>query len=100
MRQASPPLTVAEAANLSPTLAQLAQAAQQSRTQLQSVEHLIPERLRTSVQAGPLDNGTWCLLVRGNAAAAKMRQLLPTIQAQLRERGCEVTAIRLKVQMF
>ena len=39
-----------------------------------------------------------CLLVRNNAAAAKIRQLLPAMAAHLRTKGWDVTEIRLKVQ--
>jgi hypothetical protein len=50
------------------------------------------------VQAGPIDGTTWCLLVKSNAAAAKIRQLLPAFQAHFRSRGWEVNSIRLKLQ--
>jgi hypothetical protein len=46
-----------------------------------------------------VDGTSWCLLVTGNAAAAKLRQLLPALQAHLRSRGWEVNSIRLKVQI-
>jgi Dna[CI] antecedent, DciA len=96
----SPPaIAVSEAAMQASGLAHLARLAAQSKQWLQSVENLIPERLRPAIQAGPIDGQTWCLLVRGNAAAAKLRQVLPNIQTQLRARGCEVTSIRLHIQM-
>jgi ethanolamine ammonia-lyase small subunit len=47
-----------------------------------------------------VDGATWCLLVSSNAAAAKLRQLLPTLQSHLRSKGWEVNSIRLKVQML
>jgi hypothetical protein len=37
------------------------------------------------------------LLVSGNAAAAKVRQLIPLIQARLLNKGWKVTSIRLKL---
>ena len=37
-------------------------------------------------------------MVQGNAVAAKLRQLLPALEAHLRTRGHEVNAIRLKIQ--
>lgn len=61
------------------------------------MESLIPEALRPAIQAGPIEDGAWCLLVSSNAAAAKLRQLLPLIQARLVDKGWKVTSIRLKI---
>ena len=63
-----------------------------------AIESLIPAALRPAVRPGPIDGTTWCLLVDNNAAAAKLRQVLPALQASLRDRGWQVTSIRLKVQ--
>ena len=92
------PLSLQEAAEGSPTLARLSQLARESGDRLRAIETLIPPGLRPSVRPGPIDGTEWCLLVEGSAAAAKLRQVLPAIQARLCERGWEVTAIRLKVQ--
>jgi len=54
--------------------------------------------LRASVQAGPIDDGCWCLLVSSNAVAAKLRQLVPALQAHLNQKGLQVSSIRIKVQ--
>jgi hypothetical protein len=70
----------------------------ESSDRLKAIETLIPPLLRPALQAGPIEGTCWCLLVRSNAAAAKVRQLLPAFQAQLRNRGWEVTSIRLKIQ--
>ena len=61
------------------------------------MEPLIPPAMRAAIQAGPIEGGSWCLLVRGNAAAAKLRQLLPALAAGLRSKGYAVDSIRLKV---
>lgn len=92
------PVTVQQAAQDSPTLARLAQLARESSEQLKAVESLIPIALRPAVRPGPLDGDSWCLLVDSNAAAAKLRQLLPALLVRLRNRGSQVTAIRIKVQ--
>jgi hypothetical protein len=92
------PLTLQQAADESPTLARLAQLARESSERLGAVESLIPTSLRSAVKAGPIDGDAWCLLVEGNAAAAKLRQVLPALLDRLRDRGWEVTSIRLKVQ--
>ncbi len=90
-------ITVQQASLESPTLARLAALTRESSARLQAVEMLIPPLLRPALQAGPIDGDCWCLLVRGNAAAAKTRQLLPALQAHLRSRGWEVNSIRLKI---
>lgn len=91
------PVPVHEAAQDAPTLARLAQLGRESVERLKAVEQLIPPPLRAAVRAGPIDGTTWCLLVDSNAAAAKLRQVLPALQSQLISRGWEVTSIRLRV---
>ena len=90
-------LSVYQAAGNSPSLARLTELVQESSDRLKAIESLLPEALRSSVQAGPIDGETWCLLVNGNAAAAKIRQLLPLIQTRLIGKGWKVTSIRLKI---
>ncbi len=91
-------VTLQQAAEESPTLAALAQRARESGECLQAVQSLIPPALRPAVKAGPIEGAQWCLLVQGNAAAAKLRQLLPMLTGRLREQGWPVAEIRLKVQ--
>ena len=92
-------LSVMQAIDNAPTLARLATLARQSQDWLTSIAPLLPAALRTGVQAGPIDNQQWCLLAANNAVAAKLRQLSPALSAHLRAKGCEVNAIRIKVQM-
>lgn len=93
----SKPVSFSQAIDASPPLARLSGMVRESSELLKSIERLLPSALRMQVKAGPLEGGTWCLLVTGNAAAAKVRQLLPALQAQLRIGGGKVTAIRIKV---
>lgn len=86
-----------QAAEESPTLARLAQLARESGERLRAIEPAIPASLRASIRPGPIEGSTWCLLVDSNAAAAKLRQLIPVLQAKLSSCGWEVTAIRLKL---
>jgi hypothetical protein len=69
-----------------------------SSERLKAIEPLLPAGLRDTVRAGPIEGATWCLLVKSNSAAAKLRQILPALQAHLRIKGWEVNSIRLKVQ--
>ena len=96
-RRLSQTLTVLEAAGNSPSLLRLTALAQESNDRLKAIEPLIPETLRLALRAGPIDGESWCLLVNGNAAAAKIRQLIPVIQASLLRQGWKVASIRLKV---
>ena len=90
------PVPLYQAAEESPTLARLAQLARDSGERLKAIESSIPPALRSAIRPGPIEGTTWCLLVEGSAAAAKLRQLLPVLQAKLNRLGWEVTSIRLK----
>ena len=92
------PVTLQQAAADSPTLARLSELARDSGERLKAVELLIPAALRSAVKAGPVEGPAWCLLVDSSAAAAKLKQVLPALQNRLRDRGWEVTSIRVKVQ--
>lgn len=91
-------ITLMQASEEAPVLAPLLALMRESSERLRVVEPLIPVLLRPSVQAGPIEGNTWCLVVKNNAVAAKLRQLLPLLQARLRDHGWEVSAIRLKIQ--
>lgn len=98
MTRRSQAFTLLEASEESPTLAGLMARARQSQACLEAIAPLLPEPLRAAVQAGPVDDqGEWCLLVRSSAAAAKLRQMLPTLQAHLRTQGSGVRGIRIKI---
>ncbi|MCX7255433.1 MAG: hypothetical protein NTZ64_01535 [Polaromonas sp.] len=96
-KRLSSPLTVLQAVGNSPTLARLTELVRDSNDRLKAIEPLLPGNLRSAVKAGPIDGDSWCLLVNGNAAAAKLRQLLPTLQAGLQRQGWRVSSIRLKI---
>jgi hypothetical protein len=87
-----------QAAGSAPTLAALRQRIRESSECLELVRHLIPATLHRQVQAGPLNEGEWCLLVSSASASTKLRHLLPVIQKQLADSGQQVTSVRLKIQ--
>ncbi|MCZ8293825.1 MAG: hypothetical protein O9312_09955 [Hylemonella sp.] len=92
-------VTLLQATQESPMLARLSELSKDSVARLKAVEAMIPAVLRSAVTAGPIDGSNWCLIVNSNAAAAKIRQLLPALEAHLRTKGWQVSAIRLKVQI-
>lgn len=87
-----------QAAQESPTFALLMARVRDSSERLLAIRSLLPAPLRANVQAGPIEDGIWCLLVSSNAVAAKLRQMLPAFQAHLNSKGLAVAAIRIKVQ--
>jgi hypothetical protein len=91
------PVPVQQAAEESPTLARLAQLARESGERFKAIESSLPAALIPSIRPGPIEGSTWCLLVDNSAVAAKLRQLLPVLQAKLNHLGWEVSLIRLKV---
>jgi hypothetical protein len=92
-------VTLLQASQGSPTLARLTELSRDSVARLKAIELLIPASLRTAVKAGPIEGPVWCLILDSNAAAAKIRQILPTLESHLRVNGWEVNSIRLKVQI-
>lgn len=90
-------VTLFEATEGSPTLASLAARARDANERLAAVQDLIPPEMRPAILAGPAEGDVWCMLVNGSAAAAKLRQLAPMLQARLKSRGWDVATIRIKV---
>jgi len=90
-------LSIHQAAENAPSLARLTELVKESNDRLKAIESLLPAALRPAIKAGPIDGESWCLLVSGNAAAAKVRQLIPLIQDRLLNKGWKVTSIRLKL---
>jgi hypothetical protein len=90
-------ITAEQAVRASPTLTQLVALTQDSQRRLRAVLPLVPPALRDCLEAGPIEGSSWCVLVRNNAAASKLRYLLPGMEAHLRVKGWDVQHIRLKV---
>ena len=92
-------MTLLQASQGSPTLAKLIDLSRDSVARLKAIESLLPSSLRLAVKAGPIEGPVWCLILDNNAAAAKIRQILPALEAHLRTKGWDVSTIRLKVQI-
>lgn len=91
-------LSLEQAVDAAPSLAALQQRIRDSQRYLELVKHQIPASLRPHVQAGPVQDGEWCLLVTSAAASSKLRQMIPALQQVLTQNGAQVSAIRIKVQ--
>lgn len=62
-----------------------------------AIAEQLPEGLRATVRNGPLSEECWSLLADSAAAAAKLRQMLPALQATLRVAGLYEGVLRVKV---
>lgn len=63
-----------------------------------ALEAIAPREFTGHCVAGALAEGTLCLYASNGATAAKLRQRVPTLLTGLKNRGLEVTAIRVLVQ--
>ena len=78
-------------------LAQLARRMQQSQQRLAAIASLLPPAMQTCVKAGPIDELSWSLLASNSAVAAKLRQMLPALEAHLRTKGWDGPPIKVKL---
>ena len=91
-------LSLEQAVDSAPVLAALCERARQSQALARQVFPMSPAALRPQVQAGPLTDTEWCLLVKSAAASTKLRQMLPSLLQNLNQNGATINAIRIKVQ--
>ena len=87
----------AQAAMGSGILGPLLRQAQASQACLQALRTVLPQALWSQIQSGPILDGLWTLLVAAPAAAAKIRQWVPALQAHVRSKGWPVERIEVKV---
>lgn len=80
--------------SLASLLARLAQS--QARWAL--VAPLLTAELASAARAGPLDEKAWVILADHAAAAAKLRQCLPDIEAALAGQGWHLPPVKVKVR--
>lgn len=86
-----------QATQEAPHLARFTELIAASKALRATIDLLLPATIRPHVKAGPWDNETWCLLADNNAVAAKLRQLLPALEAHLRTKGWQIKTTRIKV---
>lgn len=90
-------LPLATALGRSEPLSALMQRLRDSQARFEVITPLLPAALRQAVKPGPLDETTWVLLAAHASAAAKLRQMLPQLEAALAAAGWQGPALRVKV---
>ena len=96
--RSSSSLSILEAVGQAPGLQRLSEQMSASSRRLDLVRPVLPPGLRQAVAAGPCDEQGWCLLVSHQAAAAKLRQMLPVLLQTLEQAGQPVSQIRIRVR--
>ena len=97
MTRRSQAITLLQATEGAPALSGLLARVRDSQLRLKAIQPLIPPAMFAALQAGPVEDKSWCVIVRGNAVAAKLRQMAPMLQAHLRSKGWETETIRIKI---
>ncbi|MDE2612488.1 MAG: hypothetical protein KGL78_03535 [Burkholderiales bacterium] len=90
--------SLARALDTSVPLAGLLARLRESDARLAAIVSVLPAGLAASLRAGPLDDKTWTLLADHAAAAAKLRQCVPEIEAALAAGGWHGPALTIKVR--
>ena len=90
-------LAIGQALAGSEPLALLARRMRESQDRLAAIAPLLPLAMRNAVRAGPIDEAGWSLLASNNAVAAKLRQMLPALEAHLRTQGWNGPPLRVKL---
>ena len=88
---------IGQALAQSEPLVALTQRLRASQDRLDAVLPLLPPAMRPHVKAGPIDETGWTLLATNNAVSAKLRQMLPALEAHLRSRGLAGPPVRVKM---
>jgi hypothetical protein len=91
-------LGIEQALQQSAPLVRLQQLMRDSNARFDAIRGCLPAAMAAHVKPGPVDDAGWSLLAANAAVAAKLRQLQPRLEDILRERGWQVSAIRVKVQ--
>lgn len=88
---------ISQALAQSEPLAALSQRLRASQARLDALMPLLPPAMRPHVKAGPIDEAGWTLLATNSAVSAKLRQMLPALEAHLRNQGWAGPAVRVKL---
>ena len=91
-------LPIRQVLDQSAPLVRLVQRLRESQQRFEIAQAAMPALLRKSVKPGPVDDTGWTLLAANAAVAAKLRHLVPAIEARLSDAGWPVRAVRVKVE--
>jgi hypothetical protein len=89
---------LADALQGSAPLQHLAERVRESKRRFACIQGLLPTPLGADVRPGPVDEDGWTLLAGTSAVAAKLRQLVPLIEAELAQQQFSAVPVRVKVQ--
>ena len=90
-------LRIAQVLQQSAPLARLQLLLKDSNARFDAIRASLPAAMVPHVKPGPVDEVGWSLLAANASVAAKLRQLQPRLEDILRERGWQISAIRVKV---
>ncbi len=80
------------------SLSALMSEARQAWQMLDAIRPLLPPSLGDALRAGRWDGGEWTITAPSGAAASKLQQMRPMIEATLREKGWKVSRVQVRVQ--
>jgi hypothetical protein len=95
---AKPALPLADALKASAPLAKLSERLRESNRRFACIQPALPGNLATQAHPGPIDTQGWTLLADNAAVAAKLRQLVPKIDALLNEQNLAPLPVRVRVR--
>jgi hypothetical protein len=94
---AQPALPLSDALQASEPLARLAERLRESKRRFECIAPVLPGALAAQAQPGPVDMHGWTVLAANAAVAAKLRQLVPLLTAELHKAGHAALPMRIKV---
>jgi hypothetical protein len=89
-------VAIGDALDGSAALARLTHRVRESQRRLADLALALPPALQDQVRSGPLDDQAWTLLAANAAVAAKLRNLLPVLEARLTSQGWPPRTLRVK----
>jgi hypothetical protein len=90
---------LADALDQCAPLQSLRQRLARSQACFDAIRPAVPAALLCSLRPGPVDETGWTLLAANAATAAKLRQLRPRLEQALLQQGCQVSSIKVRVQL-
>jgi hypothetical protein len=88
-------MVVHDAVLKSPFLSRLGEKLSLSREYLMIVRPMLPINWWPLLEPGPVEDGSWCLLVRSSAVAYKLKQMQPDIESSI----ADVTGMPIKLRI-